>query len=610
VIASKRLDKPARKSAEKVKSKPRRRPAPLAHTPPAAASSKVAAATLPDSTTAYARDVIAGKIVTGRLVRLACERHLRDFEEGEARGLWFDAAEAEAKIDFWRLCPHVKGRRWSGETIQPEPWQAFIIGSIYGWKRADGRRRFRVVWAEMGRKNGKTTLAYPAALDGLVLDGEPGAEVYSVATKKDQARIVYQLARRAVLKVPDLAELIMPYRDSLTVDDTGSKFEALGADADTLDGLNPSVVICDEIHKWKGRDLWDVIDSATGARDQPLIIVITTAGREGNEDVYGQEHDYSVQVLEGVVEDDTRFVYIAAIDPGDDWTDEKNFIKANPNLGVSLQVEEIRDAVKKAVASPPAAAAVKRLRFGIRSQDEDAWIPLPLWDAGRREIDWSRFDGAPCGAGLDLASSCDYAAYAECYPVGEDILPAVEFGRPWGYLFRWWFWMPEGYQSEREKKLRQMARPWVDAGWVDFTAGDVIDHNAIETLIKSRAEVVEIAKLNFDPWNATQLSVNLQDAGVKVEKHGQNFATFAAPAKLFGEIITGKRVAHDGNPCARWMADNAVVLTNGIGQMMVSRKKSKNKVDGIVAAIMALNATTTSEGPMHSYYDTNSVEFV
>jgi phage terminase large subunit-like protein len=561
-----------------------------------------------DPATAYARAVAKRKVVAGRLVRLACERHLRDLRDGRKRGLWFDAAEAAAAIDFWRLCPHVKGRK-AGEGIEPEPWQCFLIGCAYGWKRADGRRRFRVIWAEMGRKNGKTTIAYPAALHGLTIDGEPGAEVYSVATKKDQARLLYLLARRAVLKVPEFARRIMPYRDSLTVDESGSRFEALGADADTLDGLNPSVVICDEVHRWKGRDLWDVVDTATGARDQPMIWVITTAGREGNEDVYGQEHDYTVQVLEGVIEDDSRFGFIACIDPGDDWTDPKNFAKANPNLGISVQAEEIRAAVVKAKHSPAAAAAVKRLRLGLRAQDADAWIPLPLWDAGAAAVDWHKFEGAPCGAGLDLASSLDFAAYSECFPVGEDRLPAVDFSRPWGYLFRWLFWLPEGASDQRAQRLRDMARPWVPT-WVRLTPGDVIDHNAIEEAVKAQAEKVNIVKLNFDPWNATQLSVRLSEAGVNVEKMTQNMASFAAPTKLFGELIGARKLLHDGNPCARWMADNVVIIQNGIGQSMPARKKSKNKIDGVVAGVMALNGATSSEGPQSSYYDTHELEFV
>jgi phage terminase large subunit-like protein len=539
---------------------------------------------------------------------------LRDLVDGHARSLTFDVEEASAKIDFWEMCPHDKGK-WARnkQTLKLEPWQRFVIGSVYGWKKWNGSRhvrRFRVAWVEMGRKNGKTTLVYPAAIDGLILDDEPGAEVYAMATKKDQSKIVGRIARRAVIKTPEFLQEIEPYRDSLVVEESGAKFEALGADADTMDGLNPSVVIADEVHKWRGRELWDVIDTATGAREQPIIFAITTAGRESSEDIYGQEHDYTVQVLEGVVEDDSRFGYIAKIDPEDDWTDPKNFIKANPNLGVSVQAEDIAAKVKKAKSSPPAAAAIKRLHLGIRGQDDDAWIPLPLWDAGRRVIEWDRFKGAPCGAGLDIASSNDYAAWSECFPIDEDVRPAKEFTRPWGYLYRWEFWLPEEWQSEREKKLRNMAMPWVDQGWVRLTSGAAIDQDSIEAYILERAKNVDIVKILFDPWNAAMLATHLASAGILLEKHGQNFTTFAPGVKTFGENLTAGRMLHDGNPCARWMADNAVLVTNGAGQSMVHRKKSKNKVDGIVAAVMGTNAVISSDGPTVSYYDTHGAEFV
>jgi phage terminase large subunit-like protein len=563
-----------------------------------------------DPGTLYALEVVAGRVVVGQLVRRACQRHLDDLRAAGKRGLYYDVEEAVATLNFWKLCPHVKGRKWAGETIHPEPWQAFVLCSVYGWKKTDGTRRFRVVWVELARKNGKSTLAYPATLHGLLVDGEPGGEVYSVATKKDQARIVYGLARQAAIRVPEFAERLVPYRNTLLNEETDSKFEAISSDADTLDGLNPSVVICDEVHKWRGRDLWDVIDTATGARDQPLIWVVTTAGPEGNEDVYGQEHDYTRQVLEGVVEDDSRFGYIACLDPEDDWREEKNWIKANPNLGVSVRKDEIRQAAKKAVASPHAESATKRLRFGIRSQDAEAWIPLRLWDAGKVvEFEWSRLENTPCCAALDLASSSDFAALALCWPIEADLSPAVEWDRPWGYLFRWRLWLPEGWQTQREEQIRKLAAPWVPK-WVTHTAGDVIDHDVIEKTVLDLAKKYRIQTLAFDPWNATQLSVHLANGGVNVAKFDQKIGQFAGPSKKFGEVVAGGRLKHDGNPCARWMADNVVTVGNAAEQFMPSRKRSRNKIDGIVAAVMALGAVLATEPPRRSWYEDHDLESV
>lgn len=536
--------------------------------------------------------------MVGRWVKLACERHLKDLATADVRGLRFNIAEAMAAIEFWQLCPHLKGERAAAkEDIRLEPWQMFIVGSVYGWqrKRDDGSwvRRFRVAWVEMGRKNGKTTLVYPSPLYHLTVDVEEGGELYSVATKKDQAKLVYSLARRAVNRVPEIAEVVTSYVHSLVAEESFSKFEALGADADTLDGLNPSLAIADEVHKWKGRELWDVIETGMGARRQPLLLAITTAGEEGEQDVYGQEHNYSTQVLEGVVEDDSRFAYIAALDPADDWRDPANWPKANPNLGVSLDAKELADAVKKAGNSPAAANAVKRLRFGIRAQDDDAWLPLASWDAGNRGlVSWERFRGAPCGAGLDLASSSDFAAAAYCFPVGEDIMPAADFDRPWGYLFLWRLWLPKGYVHPAERRLRETARAWIPQ-WVKQTDGDVIDHNEIEEQLIADANMFDVRLLHYDPHNATQLAVRISNVFRTVEPFPQTMSRFAEPSKKFSEAVASGRLIHEGNPAIRWMANNVIVAQNGAGHMMPSRKKSRHKIDGIVAGVMAKGAVMT-----------------
>lgn len=565
-----------------------------------------------DPVTSYARDVIAGKHVVGKLVRLACRRHVDDLIHGPARGLHWEPGEALAAIAFWQLCPHLKGRKWAGEPMRLEPWQRFCIGSVFGWKRADGTRRFRVAWLEMGRKNGKSTLLYPAALFALALDGEAGAEVYSVATKRDQARLVFDLAKRAVSRSPDLSETITPFAFSLVCEETFGKFEAISSDAATLDGLNPSAALCDEIHKWRGRALWDVIETGMGARDQPLLWAITTAGEEGDEDVYGQEHDHSVQVLEGVIQDDARFAFIACVDPEDDWTDPAVWVKANPNLGVSLQADEIRGQVEKARRNPAAANAVKRLRLGIRTQDSDAWIPLPLWDAGRDTAlcSWGRLQGYPCFGALDLASTSDFAALALAFPLTQDGEPAPDESRPalWGYLFR--LWMPEEGKTIAAGKLRDIAAPWVSDGWVMQTPGDVIDTDSIEAVVKDAAGAFDLRGLAYDPFNAATVAAHLQGEGIDVVQFPQRMTAFAEPTRLFDSDLLAGIVRHDGNPAIRWMARNVVLVTNGAGHRMPSRKKSSQKIDGIVAAVMARGRAAAGGGDTASYYDTHGVEII
>ena len=287
--------------------------------------------------TEYAEQVVGGQAATGLLVRLACLRHLEDLEDGEQRGLWFDSEAAERAIQFYPKLRHHKGE-WAGQPIHLEPWQCFIIGSIFGWMRWDDEhgwlRRFRLAYNELGRKNGKSTLASGVGLYMAFFDGEPGAEVYAAATKKDQAKIVWGDARATVLRSPGLRQYVTPLANNLHRVASGSKFEPLGADQDTLDGLNAHCVIIDELHAHKSRGLWDVMETSTGARRQPLIFAITTAGWD-KQSICWEQHEYGEKVVQGLVDDDSYFVYIATLDEGDDWADETCWIKANPNLGVS-----------------------------------------------------------------------------------------------------------------------------------------------------------------------------------------------------------------------------------------------------------------------------------
>lgn len=565
-----------------------------------------------DAVTSYAREVIAGHVTTGRLVTLSCQRHVNDLTTGAARGLRFSSDEAQAAIDFWEMCPHLKGREAKrGELLALQPWQKYIVGSVFGWKRRDGTRRYRCVWIEVARKNGKSTLLYPAGLFALALDGEAGAEVYSVATKRDQAKLVFDLAKRAVTRSPDLAALIQPYAFALTCADTFSKFEALSSDADTLDGLNPSAALCDEIHRWRGRDLWDVIETGMGARDQPLLWAITTAGDEGDQDVYGQEHTHTVQVLEGVIEDDARFGYIACIDPSDEWIDPRVVVKANPNLGISVFADEIASQVRKAQRIPAAANAVKRLRLGRRTQDTEAWIPLALWDAGRESLlTWEKLKGYPCFGGLDLANTSDFAALALCYPLTDDLDPAPDESRPALWAYKWRLWIPRESSNLIGAKVREYAEPWIADGWVTATEGDSIDPAAIEAGVIQCATDYDIRGLAFDPFNAAGLAARFQMEGIPMHKFAQRMGPFTEPTRLFSEELSSRKMKHDGNPALRWMADNVVLVADGAGQRMPSRKRSKQKIDGIVAAVMARGMAAAGVTGGGRWYENNGVETV
>ena len=329
-----------------------------------------------DPVTQYARDVLEGRITAGRLVRLACERHLQDLETGWQRGLVWDPAAAQHVVDFYSFLRHSKGE-WAGQVFKLQPWQQFRLGSVFGWKKEDGTRRFRVSYNEVARKNGKTTEAAGLALYMLDADNEPGSEVYTAATKRDQAMITWSEAARMVKRSKALSRRIQVYwgKGNMSIEETASKFECLGADEDTLDGLNVHCAIIDELHAHKTRAIWDVLETSTASRRQPLLWVTTTAGFDQSGICY-ELHNYSVEVLEGRIKDDSWFAYIATLDEGDDWQDEKVWIKANPNLGVSVKLDDLRRLALKAKVTPTAVANFLTKCMNVWTQQTSRWLSL------------------------------------------------------------------------------------------------------------------------------------------------------------------------------------------------------------------------------------------
>ena len=329
----------------------------------------------------YITDVIAGKIVTSKLVRLACERHQRDLADGYTRNLKFDPAKAQHVITFIeQFCHHSQGE-WAGQRVTLAPWQCAMLWILYGWRWADtGYKRFKFAYVELAKGNGKSFLASAIGLYELIASGEPGAEVYTVATKKDQARIVFSEAERMVSKSPALKQRIKSYRDNLHIQGTASKFQPLSSDEDSLDGPRPQCLIADELHAWgsSARKLWDVLANALGKRRSPLFLVITTAG-SGEESLCRQQHNYCEKVLSGIHGDESWFAWVCGLDKDDDYLDDKNWIKANPNLGVSVNLKELREAVNKAMGDPASLNGVQCLRLGIWTQTHETFIPMDEW---------------------------------------------------------------------------------------------------------------------------------------------------------------------------------------------------------------------------------------
>jgi phage terminase large subunit-like protein len=530
--------------------------------------------------------VLSGKIVAGGLVRAACERHFRDIERADKKGLIWRPDIAKHAINFTQFCRHSKGE-WAGQRIKLEPWQCFVHGSAFGWLRKDGLRRFRVVYEELGRKNGKSSVAATVALQCLVADGESGADVYSAATKKEQARIVFDEARRMVMRSEDLQQIVSVYRASLAVNQTLSSFQPLSSDDRTLDGLNPHAIIIDELHKHKNRAVLDVLDTAMGARRQPLMWIITTAGDDNPESVYAQEHTYAANVVAGNFEDDEWFVYIATLDAGDRWDDQTVWAKANPNLGISVKLGDLQRQCRAAKNNPAKQMEFKRLRLNMRTASASQLITGVVWDANTLgPFDPEELRGRRCFAGLDLSSRVDLSAWVKLFPPVAD-------GERWKVVAR--MWMPADTVEAKSDRDRVQYRRWINDGYIDPTPGNIIDHNEIQNAILEDARLYDIASIAFDPWNATQLAVTLQGYGLTMTEFVQGIRSYTAPTKEFLAWLLAHKLDHGGNPVLRWMALNLRVQTDKNENTMPTKKISTGRIDGATALIMAIGRSMADD---------------
>jgi phage terminase large subunit-like protein len=557
----------------------------------------------------YAQDVIDGKIIACKWVRLACERHMHDLVHAHERGFVFDVEAAKYVIRFVELQRHSKGKwgRGQGELIRLEPWQQFIIWVAFGWRRDDyssrwiqktadgvaqdtrGMRRFRVIYEEVARKNGKSTSSAPLGLYLAFADGEPGAEVYSAATKRDQARIVHKEAIRMVRKNPGLRKFIAIVKDNLSLEKTASKYEPLGADSDSTDGLNIHGVIADELHAWKNREMWDVLETATGSREQPMIIAITTAGVD-RRSVCFEKHEYTRKVLEGwkdnTFEDDTWFGIIFTLDEGDDWRDENVWIKANPNLNVSKYLEDMRMKAKRAGQMAGALNNFLRRELNVWVQGSVKWMNMDKWRECGGNIPalqmLKRLRGLTGYGGLDLSSVSDITAFLLVFFDEDDEL-----------YVHCRFWIPEDslevvphYRSPDDAKQLQQ---WVKDGYIEATPGAVIDHDFIYAQVEQDADGIDIDQIAFDRWGASSVVQNLEKQGMTMVSFGQGFASMNPPMKELERLVLSKKIHHGNNPVLTWMADNLVARMDPAGNVKPDKEKSRDKIDGMVALVMALD---------------------
>ena len=526
----------------------------------------------------YAEQVRSGAILVCEYVRLAVERYYADLDRALDEGRYFDKKAAMRAIHFIEKLKHTKGE-WAGQRFRLEPWQQFVLWNIFGWKNADGTRRFRYAYIEIARKNGKTALSAGIGLYMLFADGESRPEVYSAATVKDQAKICFSDAVE-IVKATDLKNYLTPYRNSIVYELKGGTMKPLSSDYGTHDGLNPSCGIIDEFHAHKDSGMFDVIKSAFGARRQPLMFVITTAGFNKSGACYAYRENV-IKVLRGVNEDDSLFGIIYTLDDKSEWDDPKMWIKANPNLGVSLSADYLADQVKDAKNRPEAVRNVMTKNVDLWVDAERTWI---LDDAWQKCIGTTAdLKGCACWGGLDLSNVSDITAYVLLFHENDrfQLLPH--------------FWIPEEKMREKIRKENINYDKWVAEGYVTVTPGNVIDYDFVKADILRIVADYDLRTSAYDRWNSSQTIIDLQNEGMECNPFGQGYGSMSAPTKEFEKLVLTGKIEHFGNPVLRWMLASTLVKTDPAGNIKPDKEKSTQKIDGIVAAIMALGEWMTAQ---------------
>jgi len=532
----------------------------------------------------YAEDICSGKRIACEWTIAACRRHLADLETAELESYryYFNEAAATRACKIIELFPHIKGK-WAGTRIELEPWQIFIVSVVFGWADKETElRRFRTVYIEVPRKNAKSTLSSAIGLLMAFLDGEGGAEVYSAATTRDQAKIVFADAQRMARKTPRFLSKYGVAVNARNIHqiETASKFEPLSAEGNSLDGLNVHCGIIDELHAHKTRSVFDVIETATGAREQPLIWLITTAGSNRAGICY-EQRAYVVKILSGVHSDDTYFGIIYSIDKDDDWTDPAVWEKANPNYGISVYPEDIARLCAKAQQMPSAQNNFLTKRLNVWVNADTAWMEMRSWDAcGDPTLSITDFTGERAIAALDLASRVDIAAKLLVFEKDQNY---YAFGK---------YYLPE---ETVENNANSQYEGWANEGRLTTTPGNIIDFSYIEDDLKEDASQFEIIEVAYDPFQATQFSTRMADEGFEMIEVRPTTLNFSEPMKELEALVLSDKFHHDGCPILSWMVSNVVCHLDNKDNIYPRKERVENKIDGVVALIMALNRYMNSE---------------
>ena len=511
----------------------------------------------------------------------------------------FDEAKAQRAVEFIRCLKHTKGR-WRGQAFDLLPWQETIIRDVFGTVKEDGFRQYNTAYVEIPKKNGKSELAAGVALYMTCGDNEWGAEVYGCASDRQQASIVFDVAVDMVEQCPALKKRIKPVMSvkRLVYKPTSSFYQVLSAEAYTKHGLNVHAVIFDELHSQPNRELFDVMTKGSGdARTQPLFFLITTAGTDRHS-VCFEQHQKAEDILCGRKIDLTFYPVIYGASDDADWTSEEVWHQANPSLGHTIDIGKVRNACMSARDNPAEENIFRQLRLNQWVKQSTRWMQMEKWDACAFPVDEGELLGRECYGGLDLSSSIDITAFVLVFPPRDDTEK---------YVFLPYFWIPEENMMRRVRRDHVPYDVWEKQGVLEITEGDVIHYGFIENFIDNLGKKFRIKEIAFDRWGAVQMVQNLEGLGFTVVPFGQGFKDMSPPSKRLMELVLEKNIAHGGHPVLRWMMDNIFIRTDPAGNIKPDKEKSTEKIDGAVAAIMALDRAIRHGGSTGSVYDERGI---
>ncbi|CYV55046.1 terminase large subunit [Streptococcus suis] len=511
----------------------------------------------------------------------------------------YDEAKADRAVTFINNLSHTKGK-WAGKRFDLLPWQEQIVRDLFGIVKEDGNRQFLTAYIEIPKKNGKSELAAAIALYLLYADNEASAEVYGAACDRNQASIVFDVAKQMVQMSRPLEKRskIMGATKRIVNYSNAGFYQVLSAETGTKHGLNVSGLVFDEIHAQPNRHLYDVLTKGSGdAREQPLFFIITTAGTDRNSICY-ELHTKALDILNGRKKDTSFYPVVYGLSDEDDWNDEANWRRANPSLGHTIGIDRVREAYQQALDNPAEENVFKQLRLNMWTSSSVAWIPDHVYAKGNVPIQYESLKGRSCYAGLDLSSTSDITAFVLVFP------PRFEEEN---YIVLPYFWLPEDTLELRCRRDHVLYDVWERQGYIKTTEGNVVHYGFIEKFIEDLSEIYHIKEIAYDRWNATQMVQNLEGMGLTMVPFGQGYKDMSPPSKELYKLMMEGKIQHGGHPVLKWMGQNVVMRQDPAGNIKPDKEKSVEKIDGIVALIMGLDRCIRHQTDGGSVYDERGI---